>query len=169
MHPPLLDEAGLGPALRWYAKGFAQRSGIAMDVEVSEDFGRESQEIETTVFRIVQEALTNVHRYSGSRTVRIRLARENGQIRAEVQDQGCGLALPSPAERCQAPPGVGIAGMRERVKQVNGMFELESAPGMGTTVRAILPVAPAEPPQRRSDPASDAEGKQRRQGKHATA
>jgi two-component system, NarL family, sensor kinase len=143
MHPPMLDEAGLGPALRWYARGFAERSGIKTTIDVAENFERQSQDIETTVFRIVQEALTNVHRYSGSRTASIRVARENGHIRAEVRDEGCGLALARPLGGRQTPLGVGIAGMRERVKQLNGSFELESTPGVGTTVRAILPIAPA--------------------------
>jgi PAS domain S-box-containing protein len=146
MHPPMLDEAGLGLALRWYAQGFSERSGIDVKVEVPKDLGRQSQEIETTIFRIVQEALTNVHRYSGARSALIRLARENGWIRAEIRDEGRGLALPSPAQSANAPLGVGIAGMRERVQQLNGVFEFESAPGRGTTVRAILPLARGKPP-----------------------
>jgi PAS domain S-box-containing protein len=141
MHPPMLDEGGLGLALRWYARGFADRSGIQAVIDVADDFGRYPQEIETTIFRVVQEALTNVHRYSGSQTVTIRLAREEGQIRAEVRDQGSGLALPAPPPGREVPPlGVGIAGMRERVMQLHGVFEIESAPGRGTTVRAILPI-----------------------------
>jgi signal transduction histidine kinase len=170
MYPPLLDEAGLGPALRWYVKGFAERSGIEVEIEIPEDFGRVSQEIETTLFRIVQEALTNVHRYSGSRTAKIRLTREDRRIRAEVRDEGCGLAMSGLADSGPAPAGVGIAGMRERVKQLNGIFEVESTPGRGTTVRAILPVAATELPHRAIHPphVRNAEGKQRRQGKHAT-
>jgi PAS domain S-box-containing protein len=144
MHPPMLDEGGLGLALQWYARGFSERSGIHATVEVAEEFGRYPQEIETTVFRVVQEALTNVHRYSGSRTVTIRLAREERQLRTEVRDEGCGLVLTGPAISRGAPLGVGIAGMRERVKQLDGVFEVESAPGYGTTVRAILPI-PAQP------------------------
>jgi PAS domain S-box-containing protein len=146
MHPPLLDEAGLGPALRWYAEGFSKRSGISVCVDVPDDFGRHSQEIETTVFRIVQEALTNVHRYSGSRTATIRLAREAGQIRVEVCDEGCGLPPSSLARNSQSQYGVGIAGMRERVKHLHGVFDLESTPGRGTTVRAVLPL-PSPAPQ----------------------
>jgi len=141
MHPPLLDQAGLGPALRWYADGFSQRSGIAVLVEVPDDFGRCSRETETTVFRIVQEALTNVHRHSGSHTATIRLFHEERHIVTEVQDEGCGLQ-PSARGRTQhAPYGVGIAGMRERVKHLDGVFEIHSAPGQGTTVRAILPLS----------------------------
>jgi len=142
MHPPLLDEVGLASTLQWYAKGFAERSGIEVSVDVPENFGRYSQEIEMTLFRVVQEALTNAHRYSGSPTARIRLAIEEGQIRAEVQDQGCGMQLASPVRSAHAPLGVGIAGMRERIRQLNGIFEIESDPGKGTTVRAVLPLTP---------------------------
>ncbi len=142
MHPPLLDEVGLASTLQWYAKGFAERSGIEVSVDVPENFGRHSQEIETTLFRVVQEALTNAHRYSGSRTATIRLAIEGGQIRTEVQDQGRGMQLSRPIENLPAPLGVGIAGMRERIRQLNGVFEIESAPGRGTTIRAILPLTP---------------------------
>jgi PAS domain S-box-containing protein len=139
MHPPMLDEAGLAPALRWYARGFAERSGIQMQVDIPEDIPRLSQEIETTIFRIVQEALTNVHRYSGSRTAQIRIECPNDGILAEVRDDGCGVILPSRTLGTPGAVGVGIAGMRERVKQLNGVFELESAPGKGTTVRVTLP------------------------------
>jgi len=141
MHPPLLDEAGLGSALRWYAEGFSKRSGIAVRVEVSDDFGRHSQEIETTVFRIVQESLTNVHRYSGSRTATIHLGRDERQIVVEVRDEGCGLVLSAPDLNGRVPYGVGIAGMRERVKHLDGVFKILSDPGHGTTVRAILPLS----------------------------
>lgn len=92
MHPPMLDEAGLNPALRWYVRGFSERSMIQVDVHIAEDFGRLSQEIETTIFRVVQEALTNVHRYSGSRTASIRLTRDRESICVEIEDAGCGIA-----------------------------------------------------------------------------
>ena len=159
MHPPLLDEAGLGSALRWYAEGFSKRSGIEVRVEVPDDFGRHSQEIETTVFRIVQEALTNVHRYSGSRTATIRLARGARQIVAEVRDEGCGLDPSNSPPNRHAPYGVGIEGMRERVKHLGGAFELESTPGRGTTVWVILPIPSPELHARfaGADGASDAE------------
>jgi PAS domain S-box-containing protein len=142
MHPPLLDEAGLGAALRWYATGFTDRSGIDVSLEVDDHVGRQSQEIETTVFRMVQEALTNVHRYSGSRKAWIRVMRANGRIRAEVRDEGRGLQVDSRVLTKAAPLGVGIAGMRERVEQLGGTFELESAPGRGTMLRATLPLTP---------------------------
>ena len=138
MHPPMLDEAGLASALRWYARGFSERSKIEVAVDVAEDFGRLPQELEMTIFRLVQEALTNVHRYSGSRTARIHLGRENCQIRAEVIDAGCGLARPM-RPNSGAMDGVGIAGMRERVHELDGVFEIETAPGRGTTIRALFP------------------------------
>ncbi len=140
MHPPLLDEAGLGPALRWYARGFAERSKIVVTVDIADDFGRVSQEIETTLFRVVQEALTNVHRYSGSSTARVRVSREDGRLLAEVRDEGCGLAVVGEGAGPQAPPGVGIAGMRERVQHLNGAFAIESMAGRGTVVRVTLPL-----------------------------
>lgn len=141
MHPPMLDEAGLASALRWYAKGFAERSRILVDVEVSDDFGRQPQEIEMTLFRIIQEALTNIHRYSGSKVARIRLARDSAAVRVEVQDEGCGLTRPMESSGSNNLPGVGIPGMRERVHQLNGIFEIDSVRGSGTTVRVILPLS----------------------------
>lgn len=143
MHPPMLDEAGLASALRWYAKGFSERSKIHVDVEVSDDFGRQPQEIEMTLFRIIQEALTNIHRYSGSKVARIRLARDSGAVRVEVQDEGRGLTHTLDPSGSNHLPGVGIAAMRERVHQLNGSFEIDSVPGSGMTVRVVLPVAPA--------------------------
>jgi PAS domain S-box-containing protein len=143
MHPPMLDEAGLGPTLEWYARGFSDRSNIQATVEVKRDLGRFSQQIETTVFRIVQEALTNVHRYSGSHAATIRVVRSDDQVLVEIADQGCGLHSIAPGRNTRL--GVGIAGMRERVKQLNGVFEMESRPGHGTTVRAVLPFISQEP------------------------
>jgi len=140
MHPPMLDEAGLYSTLRWYARGFAERSQIKVDVEISEDIGRHSQEIETTIFRVVQEALTNVHRYSGSRTAAISVKREPESISVVIQDAGCGIPLVSPSGQGQMNPGVGIAGMRERVMELKGTFQVESIPGRGTTIRTILPL-----------------------------
>jgi PAS domain S-box-containing protein len=140
MHPPMLDEAGLRPTIQWYARGFSERSGIDTTFGADERIGRLPQQVETTVFRIVQEALTNVHRYAGSRTATIRLSQTEDRLRLEVQDQGCGLQPIAPGRNSR--PGVGIAGMRERVKQLNGAFEIESVAGRGTTVRAIFPITP---------------------------
>lgn len=146
MYPPLLDDAGLGPALNWYIRGFAERSGIKASVEIKRSLGRYPQEIETAIFCIVQEALTNVHRYSGSPTVVVRLGQDDASMHAEIEDHGSGLPILSPMRGGAAVMGVGIAGMRERVKQLNGSFEIISTPGSGTVVRAILPIPPQQQP-----------------------
>jgi signal transduction histidine kinase len=144
LHPPMLDDAGLRPALRWYTKGFAERSGISATLESAEPFPRFSQDIETTVFRVVQEALTNVHRYSGSSTAEIKLWHEDSKLQVEIRDRGCGFPPIEDPSQQRSKLGVGISGMRERVKQLNGDFEVRSVPGQGTTVRAVLPAVPVK-------------------------
>ncbi len=136
MHPPMLDELGLEPTIRWYARGFSERSGIETTFEFDGKITRLPLQVETTIFRIVQEALTNIHRYSGSRTATIRLNGEEGSICVEIKDQGCGLQ--APPERT-SKVGVGIAGMHERVRQLKGRLEIESVAGQGTVVRAVIP------------------------------
>jgi two-component system, NarL family, sensor kinase len=145
MHPHMLDEAGLGSALRCYVRDFAELSGIDVRIDVPADLKRQSRKVETTIFRIVQEALTNVHRHSGSRTVSVRVSCDKGRLRAEVKDEGCGMPLVHPVLGDRPPDGVGITGMRERAEQLNGAFEIESEPGHGTTVRVTLPLAAAQP------------------------
>lgn len=142
MHPPTLDMAGLESALRWFAKGFAHRSGIATKMDVSKEFGRLPQEIETTIFRVVQEALTNVHRHSQSRSAEIRLRRDARSVICEVQDHGIGMPPVSADPNVpHARFGVGTAGMQERVQQLKGTFEILSARETGTTVRVTIPLA----------------------------
>lgn len=143
LHPPLLDEVGLASALRWYVDGFTERSRIQVGLELPDDFGRLSPEMETAIFRIVQECLTNVHRHSGSRTAAVRIASIANQVRVEVQDNGKGI----PAEKrtaitSEGRTGVGIGGMRERVRQFGGQLEVNSADGV-TSVVATLPVIQA--------------------------
>jgi signal transduction histidine kinase len=140
LHPPLLDEMGLAAALRGYIDGFSKRSGVEVILDMPEDIQRLPREVETTLFRIVQESLTNVHRHAGSPTAHVRLALEPGAIRLEVADQGRGLV---PHETNGTPDlehdlGVGIAGMKERVRQLGGQLELDST-DTGVTVRATLP------------------------------
>lgn len=144
MYPPLLDDAGLGPALHWYVRGFSERSGIEAKLEMEEEWGRHSREMETTVFRVVQEALTNVYRRSGSGTAVVRLVRDARQIQVEIQDHGRGMTLRSNPHEQHLVFGVGIAGIRERAKQLHGTFQIESASGRGTTVRVSLPLPDAQ-------------------------
>jgi PAS domain S-box-containing protein len=142
LHPPLLDEVGLLFALRWYVDGFMTRTEKIVRLDMPESLDRLKPEIETTVFRVVQESLSNIHRHSGSRRAWIRLALDNGILKLEVRDEGRGVA-PSPitpgAAHDSPVMGVGIAGMRERLRQFNGSLEIESGRG-GTTIRATLPI-----------------------------
>ncbi len=139
LHPPLLEELGLRSALRAFVSGFRQRSGIQVKLEVPEEFGRLPQEVEVALFRIAQEGLANVHRHSGSATARLCLEREPGEARLELVDEGRGMALDIPSNDGAGLLGVGIAGMRERVRQLGGELEITSGE-QGTTVKARLPV-----------------------------
>ena len=142
LHPPLLDEVGLESALVWYAEGFAKRSGIAVNVEISESIGRLPTDVETALFRVVQECLTNVHRHSGSPTASVRLHRVDGDLRLEVRDDGRGMPSGSPTvTETQSAPGVGLQGIRERVLQLRGSLEIISNEGAGTAVIATIPGA----------------------------
>ena len=140
LHPPLLDEEGLASALAWYGNGFAERSGIKIDLEVPPNFGRLLQEVETTLFRVVQESLANVHRHSKSPSARIRLSRRPTGVELEISDKGQGM--PTAALRLGnlsvGQLGVGIMGMRERASQLGGRLEIDSSP-KGTTVRVVIP------------------------------
>ena len=141
LHPPLLDEVGLAPALRWYADGFAERSGIRVALDIPDELNHLPKDVGTTLFRIIQESLTNIHRHSGSATARIRFAVNGGRIQLEVSDTGRGIEVETlrAGEEGVRGLGVGIAGMRERVRQLGGELEIE--PGKpGTIVRAILPM-----------------------------
>jgi signal transduction histidine kinase len=141
LHPPLLDEAGLASALRWYIEGFAQRSKIRVDLEFPADFRRLSRESETAIFRTVQECLTNIHRHSESPTATIRIAASDSHVRVEVEDRGKGMPPEKQFEMAATGiPGVGIRGMRERLRQLGGSLDIQSS-GKGTLIVARLPVA----------------------------
>ena len=141
LHPPLLDESGLASALHWYVEEFSRRSGISVALDCPKIVRRLPSEMETAIFRIVQECLGNVHRHSASAAAIVRFNIKGGKAYVEVRDEGKGI----PAERLReltrgARCGVGLRGMRERIAQFGGEFQLES-PGKGTIVRAILPAA----------------------------
>jgi len=141
LHPPLLEELGLVSALRSYAEGFTERSGIRVELEAPPVQARFPAEVELALFRVAQESLANVHRHSGSAQARIRLRTENGELRLEICDAGRGV-LPSVLEKFErggAELGVGLAGMRERLRQLGGRLEVRPE-NPGTTVRATLPL-----------------------------
>lgn len=140
LHPPLLDEAGFASAVRWYIDGFAQRSGIRVELDCPHDFGRLPREVETTMFRVVQECLTNIHRHSGSELANIRCRQFENQVLVEVSDQGTGISTEKLATMAgEGTPGVGIRGMRERMRQLGGDLEVTSG-SKGAVVIARLPV-----------------------------
>jgi len=140
LHPPLLDELGLVSAVREYAEGFSERSGIAVELDIQAGFARLPQEVETALFRIVQESLANIQRHSGSKTARIRLQEDSARVSLEVSDQGRGWDK-NTVERGNGSKtrlGVGILGMRERMSQLGGKLEIDSG-SIGTKVRVSVP------------------------------
>ncbi len=139
LHPPTLEEMGLGSALEWLVRGFSGRSGIATTLQLATDIGRLAPETELTIFRITQEALSNVYRHSGSNTATVRLFQESDTIVLEIAD--CGRGLPPRSAGSGPDLTVGVAGMRERVHELGGKFSIESLPGNGCLVRAALPLA----------------------------
>lgn len=140
LHPPLLDEIGLGSALAAYAEGFAKRSGISVTFDVARNLGRLDGDIETALFRVVQECLINVHRHSNSATASVSLHRDNGKIRLKICDAGVGMVSPKDSEGVGL--GVGLLGIRERIRQLDGKLEIISEKGKGTEVVAFVPDRP---------------------------
>jgi signal transduction histidine kinase len=139
LHPPLLDLSGLAAALREYADGLNKHGGLAIDTTAVEDVGRLPEDVETALFRVAQEALSNVARHAGTNHAVLTLARDEEAVELSVADSGKGLAKGTGQK---APTiGVGIAGMRERLSQIGGRLDIRSARG-GTTVTARVPVAP---------------------------
>jgi signal transduction histidine kinase len=139
LYPPLLDESGFISAAQWYVEGFAKRSSVEVRLHLAPT-GRLPRAVETVLFRVLQEALTNVYRHSASRIVDIRLWLDAGLINFEVRDYGKGIApeLLEQFSRTGGGVGVGLAGMRERVEDLCGRLEV-SSDGTGTLIRATLP------------------------------
>jgi signal transduction histidine kinase len=149
LHPPLLDEIGLESALSTFALGFAKRSGLSVEVNVSKDLGRLEGEVETALFRTAQECLLNVHRHSNSSVASVSLSRVDGHVMLEVRDEGKGMA---PIEENDPTRfGVGLFGIRERIRQLKGRLDIVSAPGQGTKIIASIP-EPAEGTARLAQP-----------------
>jgi signal transduction histidine kinase len=141
MHPPLLDEIGLRAALLWYAEGLTKRSGIAISVELHpDDFPRFSKDLETVVFRIIQEALTNVFRHSGARKCWVALANRDNQIIVSVRDNGKGVAEGILQFRPETL-GIGISGIRQRVKECDGNLRINNVESGGTLIEVTIPVS----------------------------
>ena len=141
LHPPLLDEIGFACAAEWYIEGFAKRSGINVRADIGNSRERLPQSVEIALFRVLQESLTNIHRHSGASDATVHFQHEVDAVILEVRDFGRGI----PKERLRllhegtAESGVGLAGMRERLHELNGTLEIESD-GRGTTMRATVPL-----------------------------
>jgi signal transduction histidine kinase len=149
LHPPLLDENGLYSAISWYLQGLLERSGMEVQLDISKEFGRLPRDMELVIFRLVQECLTNIHRHSDGETASIRIARESNQIALDIRDQGKGMSPARLAEIQSGRSGVGIGGMRERLRQFEGTMNIESD-SSGTHVFATIPFPKDASPEDRS-------------------
>ncbi len=151
LHPPLLDENGLYSAVTWYLQGLLERSDLEVQLDIAKEFGRLPREMELVIFRLVQECLTNIHRHSESKTASIRIARESNQIALDIRDQGKGMSRARLAEIQSGRSGVGIGGMRERLRQFEGTMNIESD-SSGTRVFATIPLPKAASSEGQSKP-----------------
>jgi PAS domain S-box-containing protein len=143
LHPPLLDEVGLSEALGWYTEGLMERSGLDIRLEIPEDFGRLPREMELVLFRLVQECLTNIHRHSDSKSAVITLARIGKTVSIQIRDEGKGISPEKLAKIQSQGSGVGIRGMRERIRQFEGVMNIQSN-GTGTTISFVFPMPEAQ-------------------------
>jgi signal transduction histidine kinase len=139
LHPPLLDESGLLSAVRWYAEGFSKRSNVKLTLELDEHTERFGQDVETGLFRIVQEALTNVHRHSGAEAVRIGITSRNGRVTLSIHDDGKGIPSDGLPMEPNGRHGVGMSSMRERSALLGGTFNVETN-RRGTLIVVSVPL-----------------------------
>jgi signal transduction histidine kinase len=151
LHPPLLDELGFYSATRWYAEGFAKRSGIQIESKLDDVVDRLPKEMELALFRVLQEALTNVHKHAKARTVYIEVTCKDELVTLIVKDDGAGIPRAA-LERFRGghAGGIGLAGMRERLAELNGDLEVESG-ASGTTIRATVPTNARDMPGNNSE------------------
>ena len=147
LHPPLLEERGLLETIGWYVEGLRERSGLDITLEARKDFARLAPEMELVMFRLVQESLTNIHRHSGSQSAAIRLARKGKTITLEIRDEGRGIPAEKLSEIQSQGSGVGIRGMRERVRHFGGHMHIQSN-SKGTRISFEFPIVEASPSKR---------------------
>jgi len=138
LRPSMLDDLGLGPAVEWLCREFSRTSGIPADVEIDGALGRLTEAQKTGLFRVVQESLTNVMRHARARRVSVRLKEGDGRVVLLVEDDGRGI------QNGKGRRGLGLLGMEERIRELGGVFAVESAPGAGTKIRAEIPLAAEE-------------------------
>jgi len=143
LHPPLLDENGLSSALAWYVQGLVERSSLEVTLDISPDLGRLPRDMELAIFRLVQECLTNIHRHSDSKTASIQITRDERLVEVNIRDSGKGMSPSKLAEIQSQGSGVGIRGMRERLRQFHGTLRIESD-SSGTRISATIPLPESE-------------------------
>ncbi len=140
LRPPMLDDLGLAPTLRWLARTLQEKTGLSVDLSLEGDEGRCDPAVETIVYRIVQEALTNVVKHAAATSVAVSVVRGPGRFRVRVEDRGRGFDATQVLSASEES-GLGVRGMRDRVHFFNGRFGVRSAPGAGTVVEAEIPLA----------------------------
>jgi len=133
LRPPILDDLGLAPALQWLGRSVGEGSGVAVVVEIGE-LPALGGELQTLLFRVAQEALNNVAKHAQASSALLRLVAQQGELQLQVIDDGTGF-------EADAARGSGIGGMSERLRLHGGRLELRSAPGHGTRLRAVVPLA----------------------------
>jgi signal transduction histidine kinase len=151
LHPPTMDAAGFTSAARWYVEGYGQRSGLTVTLDAPPDHTRLPDEIELALFRVLQEALTNVHRHSGASSADVVVSQDAEQVILQIKDNGRGIPedILNHFYKTGAGTGVGIAGIRERVRELGGKMTIESN-GSGTLVRVAIPIESAVPSRQRA-------------------
>jgi signal transduction histidine kinase len=145
LRPPVLDDLGLGAALSWLARTLEQRTGLKVELAVESGDGRLDSDIETLVFRLVQEALTNVLRHSGVHRAQVALRRLGETLELRVTDAGQGFDSEAALAVGGASAGSGLRGMRDRLELFGGRLEMASAPGEGTLILAVVPLGGEAP------------------------
>ncbi|HYK04630.1 MAG TPA: GAF domain-containing protein [Thermoanaerobaculia bacterium] len=143
LRPAMLDDLGLGPALRWYADRFARQTGIELHLAIGE-FPPLDPAIATACFRVVQEAFTNVARHAAARNVWLDVHAGAGEVELNVRDDGIGFDVAAARDRALRGESLGLLGMEERVSYTRGTLQVKSVPGAGTTITANVPLANAE-------------------------
>ena len=142
LHPTGLEEAGFAAAARWYAQEFAKRSGVQLKVEIPDLDGRLPRDVEIALFRVLQEGLTNIHRHSHSRSAEVLFRSDSQQVSLTIVDHGVGIAKEVLQQfQSLGTSGVGLGGMRERMRELGGSFEIDST-GQGTSLLVTIPVRP---------------------------
>jgi signal transduction histidine kinase len=142
LHPPLLDEVGLASAARWYVEGFAKRGGIELTTDIPDEPGRLPRPAELVLFRVLQESLTNIHRHSKSLRAEVSLHSSSSNVILQIRDYGKGMPREMLTNFLSTGTnvGVGLAGMRERVREQGGRFDIQSDK-TGTTITVTMPIA----------------------------